>query len=441
MGIKSFSGGVHPHDFKELARFRATETISAGKIVVIPLLQHIGAPAEALVKKGDRVLRGQKIAEAKGMISAPVYSSVSGNVKSVEPYPSPAGNDILSVIIENDQQNETVAFNPLKSDLSAYSPDEIRNAVKEAGIVGLGGAAFPTVVKITPPRDASIDTLILNGAECEPYLTTDYRLMLEKSSELIEAADVLKNCLGAKKVYLGVETNKEDVIALYSEKLAGRSDFEVVALKTKYPQGGEKMLIKAILKRDVPAGGLPFHVGVVVQNVGTVYAIYEALKFGKPLIERGVTVTGDGIAEPKNLWVPIGTLFTDVIAACGGKKGDPQKLIMGGPMMGIAQWREDVPVVKATSGILLLSETDDKKEYPCIRCGRCVEHCPMFIVPTRVVSFLKIKDFQAAENWRVLDCMECGTCQYLCPAGIPLVQWIRWGKFELLSKKRAEAKK
>ncbi len=443
MNKKTFPKGVHPPDKKELSKEFKIEVFPAGKTVVIPLHQHTGAPAEPLVKKKDRVLKGQKIGEAKGFISANIHSPVSGTVKSIEPHVTPLGKNVLSVIIENDGEDELFPeIKPLKNDPHSYSPEEVRNAVREAGIVGLGGAAFPTSVKLSPPKEYPVDTVILNGAECEPYLTTDYRLMLERVDEIIEGAEILKETVGASKIYLGVEDNKPDVIELYEQKLNGRADFEVAPLKTKYPQGGEKMLIKAILGREVPTGGLPFHVGVLVQNVGTTYAVYETLKTGMPLIERVLTITGEGVKEPKNLQVRIGTMFKDIIEFAGGYVGKPGKLIMGGPMMGISQWTDIVPVLKATSGILVLPEEElpKKKEYNCIGCNSCTEHCPMNLVPTRIVTLAKNERFEDAKDWGLMDCIECGTCSYVCPANIPLVHWIRFGKSGYIKLKKKSEK-
>jgi electron transport complex protein RnfC len=443
MNKKTFPKGIHPPDKKELSKDFKTEIFPAPSTIVIPLHQHIGAPAEPLIGKKDRVLKGQKIGEAKGFISAPIHSSVSGTVKSVEPHLTPSGKKVISVIIVNDGEDEIHPdIKPLKDDISSYSPEEVRTAVREAGIVGLGGAAFPTSVKLSPPKEFPVDTVILNGAECEPYLTTDYRLMLEKVDELIIGAEILKETVGASKIYIGIEDNKEDLINLYAEKLKGRADFEVAPLKTKYPQGGEKMLVKAILEREVPTGGLPFHVGVLVQNVGTTYAIYETLKTGLPLIERGLTITGEGIKTPKNLSVRIGTMFKDIVEFAGGYIGTPGKLIMGGPMMGISQWTDSVPVIKATSGILVLpdEELSHKKEYPCISCNSCVDHCPMNLVPTRIVKLAQNKLFEESKNWGLLDCIECGTCSYVCPANIPLVHWIRYGKNELIKLRKKSEK-
>ena len=440
MKTRTFRKGIHPPSHKGLSKDSRTEFFPPGERVVLPLHQHLGAPAEPLVKKRDRVLKGQKIGEARGFVSAPVHAPVSGTVRAVGNQLSPLGRRVLSVTIENDGKDElSPNIVPVKSDVHDYAPEEVKTAVGEAGIVGLGGAAFPTPVKLSPPEEYPADTVIINGAECEPYLTTDYRLMLEEPDAVIAGAEVIRHTVSASRIYIGIEDNKEDAIALSEQKLRGRSDSQVVALKTKYPQGYEKMLIKAILNRALPAGGLPLHVGVLVQNVGTTYAIHETLKTGMPLIERGLTVTGEGIRLKKNLKVRIGTLFKEIIDHCGGYAGKPDKLIMGGPMMGVSQWTDEVPVVKGTSGILVIPERKQRtvREYNCIRCGNCSTHCPMNLAPTRIATLTRFSKYEDAQEWGLMDCMECGTCAYVCPANIPLVQWMRTGKSEVL-KRRAK---
>ena len=438
MRAKTFAKGVHPWDFKELSKQRPTEVVKPGKRVVIPLHQHTGAPAEPLVKKGDRLLVGQKIGEAKGFISAPVHSSVSGTVLSVAPFLSPVGRKVLCVEIENDDGYEVnPSIRPCHEGIEEYTPQEVRESVREAGIVGLGGAAFPTAVKLSPPKDQTIDAVVLNGAECEPYLTTDHRLMLERADEILKAAEAVRMTVGAKGIHVGIEENKGDVIDLWSRKVKGFPHVHVEAVKTKYPQGGEKMLIKALLNREVPCGGLPFNVGVIVQNVGTLNAVYDSLTTGMPLIKRGLTISGDGVAKPSNLEVSIGTLFSDLIEGCGGYKGDVNRVLMGGPMMGISQSTDQVPVIKATSGILVMSgAAPGGKEYPCIGCNSCTNHCPMGLVPTTIVSLVRAGKAMESKDWGLTDCMECGTCAFVCPAHIPLVQWVRYGKAEYLKEKK-----
>jgi electron transport complex protein RnfC len=406
--------------------------------VFIPLHQHFGAPADPLVKKGDEVFFGQKIGEAKSLFSASVHASVSGKVISVDGYNHPLGKPVLAVGIANDGEDR---LNPELSgsvDPFDLKPDQIRQKVKEAGIVGLGGAAFPTAVKITPPKDKPIDTIIINGCECEPFLTADYRLMLEFPDEILKGAELVKVATGAKRILVGIEDNKRKAFDLLQQK-AANSSIDVVLTRTKYPQGAEKNLIYALLKRKVPRGGLPFDVGVVVQNVGTAKAIWDAAKDGKPLVERALTVSGNGIQEPKNLLVRIGTPFQAVIDFCGGVKEEVNTVVMGGPMMGLSQWALDTPVIKGTSGILVWSAPKPAAEFSCIRCARCIDHCPMGLVPTQLMKYVKYDNLPEAEKWGVLDCVECGCCQYSCPAKIPLVHWIRLGKNQVISLKRKKS--
>jgi len=438
MKVKTFPRGVHPPEYKELTADKPFEALPPPEKVYIPLNQHFGKPADPLVKKGDEVLLGQKIGECSGLFSASVHSSVSGKVLAVGGHPHPSGKPVPTVTIANDGEDRLYPDIKGAADPSSLSPDEIRERVREAGIVGLGGAAFPTAVKLSPPKDKSIDTIILNGCECEPVLTADYRLMLESTDAILQGAELVRKAAGAEKVIIGVEDNKKDVFGLFQEKIQG-PETEVVLLKTKYPQGAEKNLIHALLKREVPRGGLPFDVGVVVQNVGTVKAVWDAISRGIPLYERGVTVSGLGVREPKNLIVRIGTPFKTVIEYCGGLIEDASLMIMGGPMMGISQWSPEIPVIKGTSGILAWSLPASVPEFNCIRCGRCVEHCPMGLVPTQLMKYVKNEILSEAEKWGVLDCVECGSCQYSCPAKIPLVHWLRLGKNKIISQKRKKS--
>ncbi|MFQ6083118.1 MAG: electron transport complex subunit RsxC [Candidatus Aminicenantia bacterium] len=425
---RSFSGGVHLNDFKKQTESQAIKVLNPAGRVVIPLYQHFGAPAEPIVKKGEEVKLGQKIGEAKARFSAPVHSSVSGKVLAVDYYNHPNGQLALSIIIENDGQD--IPYQEMESvnDPFSLTSEEIRQRVKEAGVVGLGGAAFPTSIKITPPENRPIDTIVINGCECEPFLNADNRLMIEYPEDILKGGELVRIATGAKKIIVGIEDNKPDAIQIMEAHARDFPLAEVVPLKTKYPQGAEKNLIQAILKRKVPAGGLPFDVGVVVQNVATAKAIWDAVSKGKPLYERVVTVTGPGIIQPKNVLVRVGTLFQEVIDFCGGLKEEIKIVIMGGPMMGLAQWSLDVPVIKATSGIIALTSLPSIQEMTCIRCGRCVEHCPMGLVPTQLMKYTKFEKFSAAEKWGILNCVECGCCEYVCPANIPLVHWIRTGK-------------
>jgi electron transport complex protein RnfC len=443
MRLKSFKGGVHAPDRKEATRGKPIEVLPPPARVVIPLQQHTGAPCEALVKEGDTVALGQKIGESKSFVSAPVHASIAGKVTAVRALPHPvAPKPVLSVVIEAEAPGaeaagEAVGGRPAEPAVNwqALDNEEIKRRIREAGVVGLGGAAFPTHVKLSPSAEKPIDTLILNGVECEPYLTNDHRLMLERGEEILEGARIVMKVLGVRRAFLGIEANKLDAIR-HMRKLAAEAGVEVVSLKVKYPQGAEKQLIKAVLNREVPSGGLPFDIGVVVQNVGTALAVLEAVAWGKPLIERVLTVSGDGVGEPKNLQVRIGTSFAAVLGACGGVHLDGEaKVLMGGPMMGIAQYSLEVPVIKGTSGILVFRRGRQEKETPCIKCGRCVEVCPMGLMPVRIADYAEKDNFATCVEYGVKDCIECGACAFVCDTKRPLVHWVKYAKWNLARKK------
>jgi len=441
--VFDFIGGVHPPHFKRYTEANAIEIMPLPTTVVIPLQQHIGAPCKPVVKPKDTVKRGQVIGEPGGFVSAPVHASISGTVTKVEPRPHVMGGEVMSVVIESDGKDEAVESTRVDN-FAALTPDEIRTIIKNAGIVGMGGAAFPTHVKLTPPPGETCEVVILNGAECEPYLTADHRVMLEHASEVVRGLKVLLHVLGAKRGVIGVEDNKMDAVELLSAKLRDIPELSVLPLKVKYPQGAELQLIKAVLDREVPPGKLPIHVGVVVQNIGTAVAIVDALERGKSLYERVVTVTGNAVAEPKNVLVRVGTSFREVIDFCGGFSPPPGKVVSGGPMMGIAVKNLDVPVVKATSGILCLSESAvDKGEYgDCIKCARCVDACPMFLVPSTLGNSVEFLQYERAEQLHVMDCKECGCCTFVCPAKRPLVHWFKFAKAKLVvAKKKQQQKK
>jgi electron transport complex protein RnfC len=438
MKTKTFPHGIHPPEDKESTAEKSLEFLPPPEKVIIPLHQHFGNPAESLVKKGEEVFLGQKIGGATSLFSANVHASVSGKVVSVDGHNHPLGKPVLSVTIANDGEDRTHTESEKTEDPFGLEPDQIRNKVKSAGIVGLGGAAFPTAVKITPPKDKTIDTVIINGCECEPILTADYRLMMEFPDDILKGAELVRKATGAERILVGIEDNKRKAFDLLQQKAATYSA-ELFLVKTKYPQGAEKNLIYALLGREVPRGGLPFDVGVVVQNVGTAKAVWDAAKTGKPLYERALTVSGNGVKEPKNLIARIGTPFQAVMDWCGGLNEDVNTIIMGGPMMGLSQWTLDVPVIKGTSGILAWASPKPITEFSCIRCGRCVEHCPMGLAPTLLMKYVKYEHLSEAENWGALDCVECGSCQYSCPAKIPLVHWIRLGKNQIMSQKRKKS--
>ena len=427
----SFKGGVHPPYFKELTSGRPLQRASLPKKVVIPLSQHTGRPAKPVVKVDDEVKTGQLIGESDGFISLPVHSSVSGKVLDIRPWPHPLGHSLLSVIVESDGRDEWISDLTGQEDYFRLSPEELREIVKGAGIAGLGGAAFPTHVKLTPRENCEIDTVILNGCECEPYLTCDHRLMLEHSREILEGLKIIIQAVGADRGIVGIEANKTDAISVLEKEIRREPTLDLAVLKVKYPQGAEKHLIDAILGRRVPPGKLPLDVGVVVDNAGTAFAIRQAVKRGVPLIERAITVTGSGIKQPQNLWVRLGMLFADIVYQCGGLLGNPEKIVAGGPMMGIAQYTLDVPVIKGVSGILILSEAETFPEGDCIRCGKCIDACPVNLLPTVMAQHAKHKDWASVAKYNPYDCMECGSCAYVCPAKIPLVQYIKWGKEEL----------
>jgi electron transport complex protein RnfC len=435
--MKSFFGGIHPR-YNKITRKAKIEVAPLPKKIILPLQQHIGAPCDALVKAGDVVKVGQKIADSDKFVSAPIHASISGKVLGISKMPHPTLGECDAIVIESDGKIEWDESVKKRENVSGLSKEELKNIIKDWGIVGLGGAAFPTHVKLSPPLDKKIDTVILNGIECEPYLTCDHRLMLEHAEKIIKGLQLIIKVLEPKQCYIGIEDNKENAISLFEEKLQNMEikDIKVVKLKTIYPQGAEKNLIYSVLKRKVPAGGLPMDVKVVVQNVGTVKAIYDAVYEGKPLIERVVTITGS-VKEPKNLLVKIGTPVNELISFCGGYEGSIGKVISGGPMMGIAQHNDDIPVIKGSSGILVQREKVIKdEERDCIRCGRCVDKCPMSLMPTMIIQYAQKDDFDNCKEYFALDCYECGVCSYVCPSKIPLVHWIKYAKGELMKRKK-----
>lgn len=440
---KLFPGGTHPHEGvngKAVNSGNAIRELPAPQRVIIPLSQHIGAPAVALVKKGDTVLMGQKIAEAAGYVSAPVHSSVSGKVVGIENVEVANGNVVSAVVIENDFQDTWVELHPAAHP-ETLTAAELQSIVREAGIVGLGGATFPTSVKLTPAEGKSIERLIINGAECEPYLTADHRLMLEKPAQIIDGLHLMMLALDVKEAIIGVEDNKMDAIQALLAACKGEEGITVKALPVMYPQGGEKQLVYACTKRKVPTGGLPIDVGCVVCNVSTVYAVQQAIREGKPLIQRVATM-GGLVNNPGNYLFRIGSTVANLIDACGGLQSGVVKLISGGPMMGAALHSADVPMTKGTSGILALGkEAAEKPENPCINCGRCVQACPMRLVPTKLDLLVRMGNYEDAEKKGVLNCMECGACTFACPAKRLLTQSCRTGKKIINARKKAAAEK
>ena len=443
MSSKTFHGGIHPKEYKELTENLAFETFPFPDEIILPLSQHLGKESKSLVKKGEDVKPGQMIAQAEGFVSAPVHSSVAGKVMSLGKEQTSSGFPKDSIVIKRNGtvESENILLEPLNTE--TITPDEIRERVALAGIVGQGGAAFPTSVKLSPPKDKRIDVVILNGCECEPYLTRDYRFMIERPDDLISGLKLIMKALGVNRGVIGIEDNKPEAIELLLNKVKYEHGLEVVSLKTKYPQGAEKMLIKAVTGKEVPPGKLPMDVGAVIQNIGTAIAIHDAIVKGEVLITAALTVSGKGIKNPKNLIVPIGTSVQNVIDYCGGVTDDAVKIVVGGPMMGVAQFDLQAPVMKATSGILVLTkdEVAENPETPCLRCGQCVGACPLNLMPTKLARYSQLNRFEDAEGAGVTVCMECGTCSYTCPANIPLVQWIRLGKQKVLQMQKERAAK
>ena len=409
--------------------------------MVYPLSQHIGAPAKAIVKVGDEVLVGQKIAEAGGFISAVVVSSVSGKVKKIEPRVTAGGAKSISIVIENDGQYTAVEGLGEDRDVTKLSKQEIRDIVREAGIVGLGGAGFPTNVKLTPKDESKIDYIIVNGAECEPYLTCDYRMMIEEPERLIGGLKVMLQLFENAKAVIGVENNKPKAIEKLRALVKDEPKISVEALRTKYPQGGERSLIYAVTGREINSSMLPADAGCVVDNVNTVMAIYDAVCKRTPILERVITITGDAIKEPQNFKVRTGMNYNDIIEAAGGFKADPKKILSGGPMMGQAMYTTDVPVTKNSSSLtcFLEDEVEKNPESPCIRCGRCGEVCPEFLVPVLMMKSCMNGDSAGYEKLYGMECIECGSCSYICPARRPLTQAFKQMKRRIGEERRQKA--
>lgn len=436
MGKRAFYGGVHPPDVKPAAAQGIVAFTTPDK-VVIPLQQHTGQACRPLVAVGDEVKLGQKIGEAEAFVSAPVHASVSGKVTAVGVAAHPTLGTGQAVTIVSDGLDALPEDVTVRKDLAALSGAQVREMIHQAGIVGMGGAGFPTRVKVSPPPDKQIDTFILNVAECEPYLSADHALAREEAAAAVLGLRALMKAAGVERGIVAIEDNKPDAVKALAQAMGGDPALTLAVLPCRYPQGSEKQLIWAALKREVPSGGLPLDVGVIVNNVGTAVAVANALT-GMPLVERVLTVAGGAVAKPQNVRVRIGTLFSAVIEFCGGLTQPPRKVIMGGPMMGIAQSTLDVPVLKGTSGILVLSEAEvrDYQVLPCVRCGRCVEACPMRLLPSEIATRSDAGDWSGAERASALDCMECGACAYVCPSRRHLTQSIRLAKRELLVRRK-----
>lgn len=439
MGLLSFRGGIHPPHRKKTTEQCSVQNAAEPKMVFIPMRQHIGAPCDPIVKKGDAVKMGQVIGEASAFLSTYVHSSVSGTVVDVKAVETLGGSE-LCVVIESDGLNEWHESVAPKGNPETMSAEELLKAIKEAGIVGMGGAGFPTHIKLAPPKEKQIDTLIINGAECEPYLTADHRLMLETPEKIISGIQIMMKVLGVDKAFVGIEDNKPDAIEAVKRQAEKDSRIQVVSLHTKYPQGAEKQLIFACTGRMVPSGGLPMDAQAVVNNVATAAAISDAVLLGLPLIERICTVTGSAVGEPKNLRIKVGTLLNEIVDQCGGVKGDLGKIICGGPMMGLSSYTMGIPSTKTTSGILLMTEAEaaPREMSNCIKCNRCVEVCPAFLQPVYMSAYSLKDDYEGAEKFKAMDCIECGSCSFVCPANRPLLPSIRVAKREILAKRRKQ---
>ena len=425
MGLLTFKGGIHPNDGKSLAKDKAIVTVMPKGDLIYPLSQHIGAPASPIVSVGDHVLKGQKIAEAGGFVSAPIHASVSGTVKAIEPHFNPTGSKVNCIVVENDGEYQEVEYTPSKP-LDELTKEEILNLIGEAGIVGMGGAGFPTKVKLSPKEPEKIEYVIANCAECEPYITADYRRMLENPEELVSGMKVVLKLFDNAKGIFGVEGNKPDCIAKLKELTKDEPRMEVLALKTKYPQGAERQLIFATTGRAINSSMLPADAGCVVDNVETLIGIHYAVIDERPVMERIVTVSGDGVKAPGNFKVLFGTNQRELVEAAGGFLDEPEKVISGGPMMGFAMFTLDTPITKTSSSILCLTKDEVAANEPsaCINCGRCVEVCPSRIIPSRLADFAEHHNEEAFTKWEGLECVECGSCSYVCPAKRQLKQAI-----------------
>ncbi|MCI9430618.1 MAG: electron transport complex subunit RsxC [Lachnospiraceae bacterium] len=438
MAKLTFTGGIHPYDGKELSKDKPIKAILPKGELVYPMSQHIGAPAVPIVAKGDRVLTGQKIAEAGGFVSAPIYATVSGTVKAIEPRRTVTGDMVMSIVVENDNLYDEVTYGPVKP-LEELTKEEIIGLIREAGVVGMGGAGFPTHVKLSPKEPEKIEYVIANCAECEPYLTSDYRRMIEEPEKIVEGMKVILRLFDKAKGILAVEDNKPDCVAALKKLTADEKDITVKALKTKYPQGAERQLIYASTGRAINSGMLPADAGCIVDNVDTIVAINQAVREGKPLMHRIVTVTGDAVADPRNFIVRIGTNYHELVEEAGGFKIEPAKIVSGGPMMGFALFGLDVPTTKTSSALLCMTEDEVSRYEPsaCINCGRCVEVCPGRVLPSKLADFAEQGDDEKFLAYNGMECCECGCCSYVCPAKRPLTQEIKsMRKIQLAKKKK-----
>ena len=439
----TFRHGVHPPDSKGLTENVPVRRMPFPHRIALPLRQHAGRPAKCLVRKGDRVERGDKIAEADGFISVPIHASAAGTVVDIDWWPHPDGSMAETVIIDVEEFSPQIPRPRAVPEWEGLSAEEVRAAVQQAGVVGLGGAAFPTHVKLAPPADYPIEWLLVNGAECEPYLTTDHRTMVEYPERVHSGVRIMMQCLGVKRAVIGVERNKPDAIAALERTTPTDIDVSVQPLVVKYPQGAEKMLIHVVTGREIPSGKLPMHVGTVVQNVGSIATIAEVFETGLPLIERVVTVTGPGVVKPSNLIVPVGSTLGDVLDYCGGITDDAAEIVFGGPMMGTSQPDMRTPLIKGTTGVVVLTQRDVKPKsvYPCIRCGHCLDACPVFLNPSQLGLLAQAGRYEEMQAHQLADCMLCACCSYVCPSNIPLSQMFALSKTALRKQQTANAAK
>lgn len=428
----TFRGGTHMTDYKDLSSGSKITPMTPPERITLTLSQHIGAPAKAIVKKGDHVDVGQKIAEAGGFVSAPVYASVSGEVVDIIDYRTSAGSYVPAIVIDNDGK-DTMGYEQVDRSDQDLSPEEIIKYVQEAGIVGMGGAGFPTHVKLTPPKGTVVDTIIVNGAECEPYLTCDDQTMQTHPDKVVAGLKLIMKATGAEQGFIAIEDNKTKAIEAIDQAIGDDPKIKLGVCKTKYPQGDEKRIIDALVGRKVPFGKLPADVGCVVDNVGTVCAIVDAVYYGKPLYERAMTVTGHGVKNPSNLLVRFGTRIKDIVEFTGGYAGTPGKIIFGGPMMGVACYSDEMVNDKRNNGILVMTQEEaiQAPVDPCIRCGRCVDGCPVRLEPLYIATASKMERWDVAKAYHIEQCIECGLCSYICPSKRPLTELIRFGKQEV----------
>lgn len=439
MGLGTFKGGVHPNDGKELSKDKPIRDYLPKGDLVYPLSQHIGAPAKPVVAVGDEVLKGQMIAEAGGFVSAPIYASASGKIKAIEPRRTVVGDMVNAIILANDGEFKEVEYQPVE-DVTTLSKEDILKRIQTAGIVGMGGAGFPTHVKLSPKEPDKIDYIIANCAECEPYLTSDYRRMVEEPEKLVEGMKIILSLFDNAKGIIGIEDNKPDCIETLKELVKDEPKIEVMGLHTKYPQGSERQLIFATTGRAINSSMLPADAGCIVDNTDTIVSIYNAVKLGKPLMSRIITVTGDAVVDPSNFNVLIGTSFKELVEAAGGFKSQPEKIISGGPMMGFAMFDTDNPATKTSSALLALLKDDvtaaEKDATACINCGRCVDACPSRIIPSRLADYAEQYRDEMFEKWHGMECVECGSCSFACPAKRNLAQAIKSMRKTILANRR-----